>query len=549
MAELTKEDKEKMQNAINVVSPSGMQDMGLPGISQPPIYKAAAQAYGNVPVNMPPNPLAVGPQMSAPFERLEQPAGEPQTAVPRGGTVVRGTGGVQPELAAARTGGVAQSPKQFGAVTGAQGAAEGISGMFGRVLFPTPEQKALNVASGRTGGIQALTTEAPTLTPEDLVAPADTPALTPEDVAGMSFNGSPLTPESITSPDVPSPMGALEGLEGEEGSPQRAYYDYVAGGGQLTPEKIAEAETYAASMGTTFDPTTGYSRDPFLQSQEPSFVPTTPATPKTASDLVGFKPTYEGQSLSDFLAYRDEPSQATRQTQDPQGRFTRRPVEDQQTVGQPPEGQPSVAPQAQATGALSAEDIRKQAEEGVESQGHYRNIARGQGIKGSAQTAAAKEMREEAIAKRVQRIEDQQSSQAEAQQAQAEAKSEAEKEAFEREEAMIDKQGKLLDQQRTQQIIDQAKSPEATPFQKKRGEWFEREESLREDGASPEEITARRRAFLYGDKFDAWEFGGNGTQPQMETATAAPTVTDEASYNALKTGQKYIHNGKEYTKK
>jgi hypothetical protein len=38
----------------------------------------------------------------------------------------------------------------------------------------------------------------------------------------------------------------------------------------------------------------------------------------------------------------------------------------------------------------------------------------------------------------------------------------------------------------------------------------------------------------------------------METAAtggATPTVTDEASYNALKSGQKYIHNGKEYTKK
>ena len=103
------------------------------------------------------------------------------------------------------------------------------------------------------------------------------------------------------------------------------------------------------------------------------------------------------------------------------------------------------------------------------------------------------------------------------------------------------------------ELAGQTESPEATSFQKKRGEWFEREESLREDGASPEEIAARRRAFLYGDKFDAWEFEGNGTQPQMETATtgseAAPTVTDEASYNALKTGQKYIHNGKEYTKK
>jgi hypothetical protein len=58
-------------------------------------------------------------------------------------------------------------------------------------------------------------------------------------------------------------LESLKGLEGEEGSPQRGYYDYIAGGGEMTPEKIAEAEAYAASMGTTFDPATGYSREAF----------------------------------------------------------------------------------------------------------------------------------------------------------------------------------------------------------------------------------------------------------------------------------------------
>jgi hypothetical protein len=121
------------------------------------------------------------------------------------------------------------------------------------------------------------------------------------------------------------------------------------------------------------------------------------------------------------------------------------------------------------------------------SLGDYRNMLRAEGWKGSAQIAKAKQMMGEALS--------------------------------EREEAMVDKQGKLLNQERTQQIINQAKSPEATSFQKKRGEWFEREESLREDGASPEEIAARRRAFLYGDKFDALEFGGKGKYKAIETAS------------------------------
>jgi len=40
-------------------------------------------------------------------------------------------------------------------------------------------------------------------------------------------------------------------------------------------------------------------------------------------DLVGFKPKYEGQSLTDFMAGRDDPSAASVQVQDPQGRFRR----------------------------------------------------------------------------------------------------------------------------------------------------------------------------------------------------------------------------------
>jgi hypothetical protein len=40
-------------------------------------------------------------------------------------------------------------------------------------------------------------------------------------------------------------------------------------------------------------------------------------------NLAGFKPKYEGQSLTDFMAGRDDPSAASVQVQDPQGRFRR----------------------------------------------------------------------------------------------------------------------------------------------------------------------------------------------------------------------------------
>ena len=40
-------------------------------------------------------------------------------------------------------------------------------------------------------------------------------------------------------------------------------------------------------------------------------------------NLAGFKPKYEGQSLTDYMAGRDDPSAASVQVQDPQGRFRR----------------------------------------------------------------------------------------------------------------------------------------------------------------------------------------------------------------------------------
>jgi hypothetical protein len=50
-----------------------------------------------------------------------------------------------------------------------------------------------------------------------------------------------------------------------------------------------------------------------------------PSTIQNANgqNLAGFKPKYKGQSLSDYMAYRDNEGSATVQVQDPQGRFRR----------------------------------------------------------------------------------------------------------------------------------------------------------------------------------------------------------------------------------
>ena len=51
-------------------------------------------------------------------------------------------------------------------------------------------------------------------------------------------------------------------------SPQSNYYDFVQGGGQMNDEQLRQANEMARSMGTTFDPETGYSRQPYLDYQE-----------------------------------------------------------------------------------------------------------------------------------------------------------------------------------------------------------------------------------------------------------------------------------------
>ena len=55
--------------------------------------------------------------------------------------------------------------------------------------------------------------------------------------------------------------------QAESNSPQANFLNARAQG-VLTPEQINEANAFAESMGTTFDPNLGYSRNPFLESQE-----------------------------------------------------------------------------------------------------------------------------------------------------------------------------------------------------------------------------------------------------------------------------------------
>lgn len=130
----------------------------------------------------------------------------------------------------------------------------------------------------------------------------------------------PTEQPEVTQPAVAAqPMGQLpEGVQ--PGSPQATFLAERARGG-LNQARVKQAEQFAASMGTTFDPETGYSREPFLQAQEQQ----AQSDASRQASLMG-RP-MEGQSYAQFMRYEDQPIQRTEQFVDPQGRIRRRATE------------------------------------------------------------------------------------------------------------------------------------------------------------------------------------------------------------------------------
>jgi hypothetical protein len=124
--------------------------------------------------------------------------------------------------------------------------------------------------------------------------PTELPTSTPEAMGDQ---------ETPVAPSLPSDV--------QPGSPQAKFLEEQArlaeAGQELSPAQIAQAEEFARSMGTTFDPETGYSREPFLSAQ----------ASRTGTPM-------PGQTLSQFMRYEDQPEQRTEQFVDPQGRLRRR---------------------------------------------------------------------------------------------------------------------------------------------------------------------------------------------------------------------------------
>jgi hypothetical protein len=111
------------------------------------------------------------------------------------------------------------------------------------------------------------------------------------------------------------PMG-LPGALPFEGTPSPATPAVAAPEVMGTPESIADLSVNGTDVVTPEAITEAAPAAP--QAQLPSTIQNA-----GGQNLAGFKPKYEGQSLTDFMAGRDDPSAASVQVQDPQGRFRR----------------------------------------------------------------------------------------------------------------------------------------------------------------------------------------------------------------------------------
>ena len=122
--------------------------------------------------------------------------------------------------------------------------------------------------------------------------------------------------------DAQAAAKLLELPEGvQPGSPQAAFLE-MQRRDLLTDQEIKKGELLAERMGTTFSPETGFSRDPFLQAQEQQ----AQADASRQASLLG-RP-MEGQTLSQFMRYEDQPIQRTEQFVDPgTGRIRRKATE------------------------------------------------------------------------------------------------------------------------------------------------------------------------------------------------------------------------------
>jgi hypothetical protein len=120
------------------------------------------------------------------------------------------------------------------------------------------------------------------------IAPAVQASVAEAPVTSVPIAASTTQPEATyTMPD-----GSVREIfpestipKGAVGSPQENFRSRMLTGEPLTAREIEQGNAFAASMGTTFNPTEGYSRDPYEQSIAPQMTGLRPVDPQTGEFL------------------------------------------------------------------------------------------------------------------------------------------------------------------------------------------------------------------------------------------------------------------------
>ena len=144
--------------------------------------------------------------------------------------------------------------------------------------------------------------------PDEVTSPAGTT----QAPSGASALGA--TPSVTPTTETPSEGAREQGQSIQQGAPGSAQANFatrMATGEPLTPQEIQDAQSFAASMGTTFDPATGYSREAFENAQT--------AQGQAATAPTNGLTTVGGASLSEFLSGQAMPEQGFTQKESPLG--------------------------------------------------------------------------------------------------------------------------------------------------------------------------------------------------------------------------------------
>ena len=427
----------------------------------------------------------------------------------------------------------------------------------GTPTFEDIAEKTQVPAFGSGPGFKAPATNPMGVTPEVMA--------TPESIAGLSVNGTDVvTPEAITeaapaaipaaiqAPELPQqplppvmdgsqiPKAGEEGFKfAERGSPQDYFLSQTNDGTTpLSSEQITRGQEYAKQQGLNFDPTTGFSQN----TEAPQVQAPQVQAPQGLT-------TAGGQPLAEFLAGG--------QQLDAQGRMINPNVDRSSFEQASADREARQAARPDFGTAVSDRDRRAASGQGISDADRLdidkanrpgasaKDMARGAKVAAlnGIDLKTGKTQDESTVAEK--RLEFDKKKYADIQAKEAKGVPLTPSEQLQRERfdylkaqdeetkaakttpEQIEKdrlaeEAAVLDNERKRQIIAKGNEPDATSMQKKRADWEEMKEDMESDNMPEDEIAARRKAFLYGDKFDAFLYG-SGTSSKGK---AADEVTD-----------------------